>query len=265
VRSPPGSRTLRAGDFVCFPAGHRGAHTVAGPGRIVIFSQGGWPDVSICVYPDSDKVGPRPGDSGVRLLDNLDFRRQDAVDYWYGEGSELPLEPVEIVRPPEPGHSLPVHNVTELEARPPGVDDAPGGFRRRFARLGPRLGAERMGATLIEIDPGQGGAPYHCEHGREEWLLVLTGLITVRHPDGTERLQAGDIVCFPDGAAGARRLTNEWSEIARGIVFSTQEIPSIREYVELRKVMVRYSPDHAAATFPLTAGEDAIYWQGGVV
>jgi len=266
LRDPAGERTLNAGDTVCFPSGHSGAHTVAGPGRVVIFSFGGWPDPSVCVYPDSDKVGTRPGDTGVPGLDNLNFRRADAVGYWYEEGSAEPPETLELVRPPEIPHGPPVVNLMEVPANDPDLrEDRPDGFRRRFARIGRLLGAERLGATLIEIDPGQGGAPYHCAHGREEWLLALAGIITVRHPEGTERLTAGDIVCFPDGPAGARRLTNEWSVTARGIVFSTQEIPSVREYLELRKMMVRYSPDHDAHVFPLASGEDAIYWQGGLV
>jgi hypothetical protein len=36
---------------------------------------------SIAVYPDSDKLGTRPGGGD----DRLDFRRADAVDYWDGE------------------------------------------------------------------------------------------------------------------------------------------------------------------------------------
>ncbi|MGZ4288195.1 MAG: cupin domain-containing protein [Solirubrobacteraceae bacterium] len=40
LRDPGGERTLRAGDLVAFPSGHVGAHTVAGPGRFVIFSTG---------------------------------------------------------------------------------------------------------------------------------------------------------------------------------------------------------------------------------
>jgi hypothetical protein len=38
---------------------------------------------SISVYPESDKLGTRPGAQGDG--DNLNFRRGDAVDYWSGE------------------------------------------------------------------------------------------------------------------------------------------------------------------------------------
>jgi uncharacterized cupin superfamily protein len=79
VRTPSGTRELKAGDVLCFSAGADGAHTVTGPGRVLILSGGGRP--SIAVYPDSDKLGTRSGEAD----DTLDFRRSDAVDYWDGE------------------------------------------------------------------------------------------------------------------------------------------------------------------------------------
>jgi uncharacterized cupin superfamily protein len=81
LRTPDGERTLRPGDLVCFKADASGAHAVAGPGRVLILSANRSP--SLCVYPDSDKVGARPG--GTDRRDNLNFRRQDAVGYWEGE------------------------------------------------------------------------------------------------------------------------------------------------------------------------------------
>ena len=268
LRVPHGERTLAAGDVVCFRSGYTGAHTVGGPGRVVILSVGGRPEASVCVYPDSDKVGPRPGETTPPGLDTLDFRRQDAVDYWYGEGSDEPVEPRELVRAPDFKAPPIVVNVITVEARAPEIDDAPDGFRRRFVPVGRRLGAERLGATVCELDPGQGAAPYHCEHGREEWLLVLAGTPTLVHPGGDDRLVPGDLVCFPDGPAGARRLTNRSISVARAIFFSTQEIPSIREYLDTRKMMVRYSPDHDAVVFalyPPAATPEWGYWEGGLV
>ena len=79
LRAPAGERMLKRGDLVCFPSGAEGAHAVRGPGRIVLFSTGTRPSVS--VYPDSDKIGVRAADDEERL----NFRRGDAVDYWEGE------------------------------------------------------------------------------------------------------------------------------------------------------------------------------------
>jgi uncharacterized cupin superfamily protein len=80
LRVTDGERKLRPGDIVCFNSGPSGAHSVCGPGRIVLFSAQAAP--SIAVYPDSDKIGSRPGGDDP---DNLNFLRHDAVDYWDGE------------------------------------------------------------------------------------------------------------------------------------------------------------------------------------
>src|SRR5581483_9633540 len=69
LRDPDGERALTRGDVVCFPVGPDGAHQVRGPGTVMILSANRAPDVS--EYPDSDKVGPRPGGN---------FRKADAVD-----------------------------------------------------------------------------------------------------------------------------------------------------------------------------------------
>lgn len=47
-----------------------------------IYVIAGGSGASISVYPDSDKLGVRPPGGGE---DRLDFRRDDAVDYWEGE------------------------------------------------------------------------------------------------------------------------------------------------------------------------------------
>ncbi len=83
VRRPDGETTLRAGDVVCFPGSPDGAHTVHGPGKVLVLSAERWP--AVVVYPDSDKVGARPGPWGVHDTDRLNFLRKDAVGYWEGE------------------------------------------------------------------------------------------------------------------------------------------------------------------------------------
>ena len=58
----------------------------------------------------------------------------------------------------------------------------PAGFTWRAARLGPRLGGEKLGASVYELQPGERSFPYHYEYGAEEWLIVVAGR-TVTIPD----------------------------------------------------------------------------------
>ena len=112
----------------------------------------------------------------------------------------------------------------------------PEGFRAGMARLGPLLGAAETGITVYELPPGQAVCPYHYEMGEEEWLLVLTGTPTLRTPDGEERLEPWDVVCFPRGPEGAHGIRNETDEYARVLMFSTFVTPTATVYPDSDKV-----------------------------
>jgi quercetin dioxygenase-like cupin family protein len=73
----------------------------------------------------------------------------------------------------------------------------------RAARVGPQAGAERLGATLYEIDPGGYGSPFHLHHGNEELIIVLAGRPSLRTLDGIRELEPGDVVACPVGAGRA--------------------------------------------------------------
>ena len=38
-----------------------------------------------------------------------------------------------------------------------------------------KLGADRFDGTVVDLELGEGGEPYHSAYGREKWLLVLAG------------------------------------------------------------------------------------------
>jgi len=82
------------------------------------------------------------------------------------------------------------------------------GYRHRGIRVGGRLGAVGLGASLYELPPGESSWPYHYEHASEEWLLVVAGRPTLRTVDGEQTLAPGDVVVFPRGPAGAHKVTN---------------------------------------------------------
>ncbi|MEA2419708.1 MAG: hypothetical protein QOE60_1914 [Thermoleophilaceae bacterium] len=116
-------------------------------------------------------------------------------------------------------------------------DDADG-FRAGMFRFGPSLGAERSGATVYELPPGQSICPYHYEYGEEEWLLVLDGRPSVRTPEGTEQVEPNEVVFFPIGPAGAHRVLNETDETVRVLMWSTVVIPTATAYPDSDKVGV---------------------------
>ena len=112
----------------------------------------------------------------------------------------------------------------------------PEGFRAGMARLGKLLGAKESGISVYELAPGQAVCPYHYECGEEEWLLVLAGNPTLRHPGGSERLDPWDVACFPRGPEGAHGIRNDTEETARVLMFSTVVHPTATVYPDSDKV-----------------------------
>jgi uncharacterized cupin superfamily protein len=82
LRDPEGEHQLDEGDVVCFPVGPDGAHKLSNHSgavvRILMLSTIPVSELSISVYPDSEKVGIWPW-PGRRL------RITESLDYWDGE------------------------------------------------------------------------------------------------------------------------------------------------------------------------------------
>ena len=97
----------------------------------------------------------------------------------------------------------------------------PNGFRRNSTRVGATLGAARTGLSVYELPPGQAIGPYHYEEPEEEWLLVVSGTPTLRHPGGEQQLEPWDTVFFPSGPTGAHLVRNNSEETARVAMFSS--------------------------------------------
>lgn len=251
LRDHEGQRVLHPGDLAAFPVGPPGVHTFSGPGVYVVFSTGTQREPWMSVYPDSGKVS---GPEGILLTSSRS-------DYWQGEGS-WQAEPSQGRRVEVSDSELiprrPVVNLDSLEPQN-AAGDVPRGFRSRKAMLGELVGAHMLGATLYELDPGEGTAPYHYHSGREEWLLVLSGTPTVRHPEGEDLLKAGDVVCFPDGPAGAHRVLNRATELVRLILISTMALPVTAHYPDSGKLLTR---DADGKSWVFRERDSVDYWDG---
>jgi uncharacterized cupin superfamily protein len=114
----------------------------------------------------------------------------------------------------------------------------PEGYRAGMARFGPSIGASKLGASLYELPPGQSVCPYHYEYPEEEWLIVLDGRPTLRHPQGEDDLEQGDVVCFPAGPEGAHKVTNRTQDTVRVLMFSTKTDPAVAVYPDSDKIGV---------------------------
>jgi uncharacterized cupin superfamily protein len=136
----------------------------------------------------------------------------------------------------------------------------PVGFTWRAARLGPRLGAERIGASVYELLPGERSFPYHYEYGAEEWLIVVAGTPTLRGPGGEHELRPGDTVAFPEGPEGAHQVLNHTDEPVRVLILSTKgPFPAVAVYPDSDKLGVWLADGYQGI---FRRGDAVDYWEG---
>jgi uncharacterized cupin superfamily protein len=143
------------------------------------------------------------------------------------------------------------------------TDERPG-FASRRAQLGRQAGAERLGASLYELEPGNATFPYHFHLANEELLIVLRGRPQLRDPAGWRQLDEGEVVAFPRGEQGAHQVVNRSPEPVRLLIVSEMVGPEVVLYPDSGKIGTR---EHAPGTgrgrrenFRLADAVD--YWEG---
>jgi uncharacterized cupin superfamily protein len=136
------------------------------------------------------------------------------------------------------------------------IDSTREGHTWWAARVGDRVGGERIGATLYELPEREQTWPYHFHHGVEEWLYVVSGAPTMRTPEGERALHPGDLICFPTGAKGAHSVRGP----GRVLMLSANQTPSISVYPDSDKLGTRPPDDEDRLNFRRADAVD--YWEG---
>jgi uncharacterized cupin superfamily protein len=240
LRIPAGSRELVEGEVVAFPRGPRGAHGIGNGGadavRVLFFSEMRGPDV--VVYPEQGMLG---------ALEKMSSPERGGMATWMPLRTALEHHDAEEPDPSQTPAAKPGAATIFDPEFDADQEDRPG-FAYRRAKLGWQAGAERLGASLYEIPPGQATFPYHAHTANEELLVVLDGSPSLRTPAGWRELEAGEIVSFPAGEDGAHQVTNRSHAPARVLVVSTMIAPEVNLYPDSAKLM-------AATRAPGAAGK----------
>jgi uncharacterized cupin superfamily protein len=139
-------------------------------------------------------------------------------------------------------------------------DSDPAGFRSGSFRFGSLLGAEELGTTVYELPPGQAICPYHYEYAEEEWLIVVAGEPTLRHPEGDDRLAPWDVICFQRGPSGAHEIRNDTDQPVRVLMYSTVKHPAATVYPDSDKIAIWTGNRDDDVIVPRASGVD--YWTG---
>jgi uncharacterized cupin superfamily protein len=99
----------------------------------------------------------------------------------------------------------------------------------RAVRVAEQAGAEHLGASLYQLEPGD-EMVFHYHVQREELLIVLAGRLNLRTATGWEELPEGEVVAFPRGESGAHGYRNDGNVPVRVLMISEMNAPNISVY-----------------------------------
>ncbi len=201
LRLGAGTHEMKAGDYVCFPAGQKAGHCLINNSgavcRYVIAGERHPNEVG--VYTDTGKVLVRA--LGRRAMFDLAATR----GYWDGENTGLPPGEVppshdEGTAPEAPAKPKPPISASNLSWKEegPGEGTQFGGRSKHLTHAA--VGENYHVGMLIEAPaPGRRLCPTHYHMLEEEHALILEGQMTLILGDARHDMKPGDYVCFPAG------------------------------------------------------------------
>ena len=134
-------------------------------------------------------------------------------------------------------------------------------FQATTARLGVELGAEQIGCSLVELDPGKRAWPYHLHYAEEEMFVILEGEGTLRYDGERYPLKPGDVIFTPTGPGTAHQIINTSDAPLRYLALSSRADAEVAEYPDSGKIgAYGRHEDGFAFLAPMSAGVD--YFDG---
>jgi uncharacterized cupin superfamily protein len=112
----------------------------------------------------------------------------------------------------------------------------------RLFTASPRLASVVNSKNLIFdlrlLNPEQFSFPYHFHRNAEELMMVISGSMTMRSPDGFEIVNKGDIVFIEMGETGAHQFYNHTTEPCTYLDIRTLFGIDVVEYPDSEKINI---------------------------
>lgn len=107
-----------------------------------------------------------------------------------------------------------------------------------FPRLSSVVKSNNLLFDMRQLNPGQFSFPYHFHRNSEELMMVVSGAMTLRSPEGLEILEKGDLVFCEMGDAGAHQFYNHTPEPCIYLDIRTQIGIDVAEYPDTGKINI---------------------------
>ena len=155
---------------------------------------------------------------------------------------------------------LPIIHIDAIDKAEFGQGDD---FAARLGKLGPLLGMEKLGCTLVDLDPGKKARPHHPHYGAEELFIILAGSGSIRYDNTQHAIKAGDIIFTPPGEGTAHQIINTSNDLLRYLALSSMESPELCYYPDSGKYgAYSFKPGAPRTGFIAHKHSAAEYWDG---
>ena len=196
-----GETLLGPGDAAGFPGGRPNGHNLRnrsdGLARFLIL--GNRAEEDHCTYSGQDRVSSfKGGVNRVTRRDGTPLARRDAsVPAVADPVPDVPSGAIDL-------EAAPMISRTSYPEPYASLMD-----RRGWRRLGAAAGLTRLAVNLVTIAPGGISSLRHWHTGPDEFVLVLSGALTLVEDEGETVMKPGDCAAFPAGRANGHHLRND--------------------------------------------------------
>lgn len=129
---------------------------------------------------------------------------------------------------------------------------------RFVQRIGDASGLSQYGVNIVRLDPQGLSSLRHYHMQQDEFLVMLSGSLTLIDDDGAHEMLPGDCASFPAGEANGHHLKNETDAPASFLVVGTRT-PTETAYYSDIDMMVEMDAEGTRFTrkdgSPLTADQ----------
>ncbi|MEP2718194.1 cupin domain-containing protein [Pseudophaeobacter sp.] len=129
---------------------------------------------------------------------------------------------------------------------------------RFVQRIGDASGLTQSGINIVRIEPGGLSSLRHYHMQQDEFLVMLSGALTLIDDEGEHEMLPGDCASFPAGEANGHHLKNNTEAPATFLVVGTRT-PTETAYYSDMDMMVKMDASGASFTrkdgSPLTADQ----------
>jgi len=151
-----------------------------------------------------------------------------------------------------------LNDITKYEHKVHGV------YQEHYAPISEKIGAQKLGYSVVIVEPGHKVCPFHNHRVTEEMFLILEGEGLLRFGGEEYAIKTHDIIACPAGGREfAHQIVNTSDKDIRYLCLSTVDDVDVCEYPDSDKVMSMVGSPQKRDLVHMSRSKDAVdYFYG---